>query len=279
MIISRSTSCPYCGSEHFNLCYTVYDNGDYCFSCHKGHRKGAQHYAFRQTKESVVEESRNLVLPLHTSKPSEFSVTALEFLYSYYLSDKDIIDSKILYCEAQDGRNESLLFTIENEEGQIIEYQRRFFPKSFFSSSGMKKTLFLTTSNGDSSTLCLVEDYISAIRLSKHVHTLCLFGTDLRADALRYILEGGYTNIIIMLDPDKPGQDAASCIENKISKEVGIIQSKYALKYSTNYTIHNILTHKQAKELTNNEISKYLDKVQSKITVTSNALGVLSHNT
>ena len=257
MIVSRSTSCPYCGDEHFNLCYTVYDNGDFCFSCHRGNIKKDENYIYRKKELAAIQEERNLVLPEFTDNPAKFSPVVLEWLYSYHLYDADIKDNGILYCPAQDGRDDSVLLTIRDDNNKIVEYQRRFFPKSFFSSSGMKSSLFIKSPDNNSSVVYLVEDYISTIRVGEHIDCLCLFGTDLTKNTVKYILNQ-YQKIVVWLDPDKPGQDSAVKIIDKLDKEIQKLYKDFPFKYICSYEVQNLFTEKQPKEYSKNEIKNII---------------------
>lgn len=52
------------------------------------------------------------------------------------------------------------------------------------------------------STLVLVEDQFSAIKLGQHVHTLSLMGTHLSEEKVEEILLGDYKKVFICLDAD-----------------------------------------------------------------------------
>lgn len=259
MIVSRSNDCPYCGENHANLCYTVYDNGDFCFSCHKGNIKSDKHFAFRPRVTHEIAEDRNLVLPAYTADTHNFSPVVLEWLYSYYLFDKEIKEAGILYCPAQEGRDESVLMTIKDEAGNIIEYQRRFFPKSFFSSSGVKNSLFIKDNKADN-TVCLVEDYISTLRVGTAVNTLCLFGTDLNTRKIEYIIKN-YSRIFIWLDPDAPGIDAAKVLDKKLTNAIDKLLYDYPYHYQNKIEVVNVKTEKQPKDYSNSEISQIIRNV------------------
>lgn len=57
-----------------------------------------------------------------------------------------------------------------------------------------------------SDTLVLVEDQMSALKLSPYTHTLALLGVDISEALVEEIVEHGYKDVFISLDPDAVGQ-------------------------------------------------------------------------
>lgn len=252
MIISRSADCPFCGDGHSNLCYVVYDIGYHCFSCGAHGGKAPEYYAYRPVPP--VKGKKDLFIPECTFNVSEFGSQVLSWLYNYYIYDNDIKQARLGYCPAQAGKDESLLLPIFNDKDELVAYQRRFFPKNFFSSPDVKEQIFIVGEGGD--TLCIVEDYISALRVGQHIPTLCLFGTSITTKALRYMLKQ-YKNCILWLDGDQPGINAAHKIGVDIEKEMryNIIHKSYN---NDSFTITNIRTERQPKEMSPTEIIKEL---------------------
>lgn len=243
MILSRSHDCPRCGNGHSNLCYVVYTTGNWCYSCNTGSSKSSSDFAFQP---SPVIARKSLIIPEHTFKINEFSTTVLEWLYSYHVYDDLIRKYHIAYCPAQAGKDESVILPLlDGETSVIVEYQRRYFPKAFESSPGVRRHLFI---NGEatSHSVWLVEDYISAIRVGAICPSLCLFGTDLSLDKTNYLIRN-YKNIIIWLDNDGPGIVAS----NKIKLYLDKISMNYAFK---SINIKELTTEKQPKEYTPHEI-------------------------
>lgn len=256
MIISRSNNCPYCGDGHENSCYITYHDGDYCFSCGHGIRKGADYYSYRLYDEIPV--TSELFIPECTFKPNEFSLNVLEWLYKYYISDDDIKLHRIAYCVPQAGKSESLLLPIlGKDDKEILAYQRRFFPdKTFYSSIGLRDQLFIPGYRPDSHTVVLVEDYISALRVSKVLPSLCIFGTKPNNTQIDFIINH-FNKVVIWLDNDEPGQKAAYQLRTKLYHEYQLYLGNRA--YITNtVTISTIENEKQPKENSRNEIRKIL---------------------
>lgn len=252
-IISRSKDCHNCGANHSNLCYTVYHDGWYCYSCHTGSRKSSEHYVFRP--QELVTEKKKLVVPANTLNINKFSVKALEWLYSYYVYDDLISNSRIAYCESTEHYPESLLLPVLfDQDNNLIEYQRRFFPKAFFSSSGVKDVVFIS---GKGDKLIIVEDYISALRVGQHTPCLCLFGTSFKPNVMLNRLMQ-YTDISIWLDNDEPGIVASDKIFKQLQKEYKIQAKLRPMLYQNDINIRQIKTQHSAKDYCDYEIKNII---------------------
>lgn len=73
----------------------------------------------------------------------------------------------------------------------------------------------------------LVEDVVSAIRVSKHMNCICLGGTNLTPLIKKYIVKN-YENVILFLDGDSAGRNAAEKIrkELKLDCSIRVIRAK-----------------------------------------------------
>lgn len=252
MILSRSKDCPYCGNDHSNECFIQYENGHHCFSCGQGSRKDSTHYAFRPQIEEP--ESNGIVLAKYTSNIKEFSTEALDWLYGNYIYETTIKKYNIVYCPPQNGKDESIILPLDKD---LNQYQRRFFPKNFYSTPGVKKTLFVPGQDLGSTSLCIVEDYVSAIRVGEAMTTLCLFGTSVTNEQLDYVVSK-YDSIYIWLDDDEPGINAAAKLADKLEKAYTDHYEKFSFSQAEDISIYNISTKEQPKQLSPNAILKTL---------------------
>lgn len=262
MIISKSNDCPYCGNDHSNKCFVTYVDGHHCFSCGKGTRKGSEHFAFRDIELKTSDDV--LWLPEHTTNPKEFSVDVLMWLYDYFVFEDLIKKYEIAYCPPQFDKSESLLFPILDSENKVIEYQRRFFPdKSFYSTPGVKKCIFVpsiatnSVTNGLPKFIVLVEDYISAIRVAKYFPCLCVFGTSLSQNQVTFIINN-FNGVKIWFDNDEPGYKAAMKNMDRLFNAFSSYLGPMIYKRNSEVEIEVVLSDKQPKEHTNREI---LDKL------------------
>lgn len=252
MIINRSNDCPHCGVGHTNSCYIVFDTGYKCFSCGKSNFKSSDYFCYRD--EPMI-NNNNLFPPEHTLDPREFSINSLAWLYSYYLDNEMIRRAGIGYAPAQASKTESLVFFAYNETGKPLGYQRRFFPKQFFSTANLKSNIVLY--GGMSNTIVLVEDYISAIRVGQHCPTICLFGTGISDNYINYVINN-YDNVLIWLDDDEPGITAANKIERSLIKAYNNAILNRPLIFNKTIKIKKI-TKSQPKELSKTVIKETLN--------------------
>lgn len=249
MIISRSNNCPYCGDEHSNSCFVVYDDGHKCFSCGHTFKHSTDFYAFRPDTgfKPIVKDLGEVEY-----NPNKFSNKVLEWLYTYYVYDSDIKKFFIGWIQTSTAYNESLIFHIDCEN-----YQRRFFPKAFYSTLDMHKIIFQPNTEGEC--IVLVEDFISCIRLSKFIPCICLFGTSLKSPQLQYILKN-FSYIYIWMDGDEPGIKASNNIVKQLSKTFNNKVKYTPLLYKSLY-IEEILKDFSPKEVCDETIKNVLGEV------------------
>jgi hypothetical protein len=249
-ILHRSNDCLKCGAGHSNQCYVVYNTHIKCFSCGYYEPTGEK-YAYRpQSIQHVKVETTPPYTPENTTNIREFAPEVLAWLYKYYVYQDLIEVYKIAYVPANDYKEHSLLLPITDEDGNVIEYQRRFFPtKTFYSTAGVKQSIFIARNNYSDGVVCLVEDYISAIRVGNTIDCMCLFGTDITEDKLKYLLKN-YRTVLIWMDSDEPGVKAA----NKISQKIQNFIIKYPFLFTLGFKFDIINVPKQPKECTDSEI-------------------------
>ncbi len=250
----RSTgSCPFCGQGVNTPCFATYSDGYHCFTC--GKKKNG---VIRDFLKPLITSNKNLELPECTNNIRQFSPNVLEWLYKYYVYDDLIRKYNIMYAPfAEFGvfKGESLILPlIVNRE--IISYQRRFFPNKQFITKGDKTSPF-TINRDNLQNIVLVEDYISAVRLGELTNVICLQGTHMNWICLK-LLEKSTYNIKIWLDPDKPGQDASKEILNKLVGRITTYNKYNAFEVREMRTVDIMVTEKQPKEYSNQELKQLL---------------------
>lgn len=104
--------------------------------------------------------------------------------------------------------------------------------------------------------MCIVEDFISAIRVGEHMPTLCLFGTSIQPLHLQWVL--GCSSVVLWLDNDPPGVKASSEISKRICQEVLKHQKERAFLGVGAFAVREQRTERQPKELSPNEIKQIL---------------------
>lgn len=237
-------SCPFCKSGTRTPCFATYSDGYHCFTCGKK-KIEKDGYAWKpcfDTKPSGMVE-----LPTLTNNISQFSLEVLQWLYKYYVFDDLIKKYNICYVPEVN----SLVLPVFDGD-KLISYQQRSFPRKGFITNG-DKTLPFMIKCGQENTVVLVEDYISAIRLGEHVHTICLFGVHVSNIMLKFI-ENLNMDIKIWLDPDDAGVTNSKLIRDKLTKGLTHHAKYRAFSVRGPRIVEQVLTELQPKEYSDGEL-------------------------
>ena len=245
--LSNSAECPACGSDHKGKPYCTYENGVHCFSC--GYTKSYD-------RTFSVSESRIQPIPDQPqakSNPAEFSLHNLAWLNRYYVTSHEIKKHHIM--EAQNG---ALIFcTIENNE--IVHYQTRLnIPNRIILSYGTKIPARYSIG---SSTVILVEDFISYVRLSEFSDVICLWGTKTSYKLLESLLN--YSKVLVWLDNDttkqtNSGQEGAKIICKMFKHVIQCKEEKFGFGNLQLPDITNIITNCDPKCYSPSELKRIL---------------------
>ena len=200
--------CPKCGSRD-NL--GVWSDGHkYCFGC--GHvvlADGSFQQLVRKNLGAKEESKKtSVVIPVDSTVllPAEIE----NWLKQYEIDSNDCKKYDLRYSFSERG----LVIPFYNDKRECIFYQIRHFyrqgeagPK--YTTKGSKKEAFTIFGEANGDFVVLVEDAISAIKVSKVVESAyCLFGTHLSSREL-VELSRRFGSLYIWLDPDGPGKSAA----------------------------------------------------------------------
>lgn len=221
----RQERCPACakqGKDRGANNLAVYSDGhEYCFSCgHYVSGSGISRLKSRVSQEPVTKHE--VVLP--SDSDVCYPTRALEWVGHYDLTRNDLLNNNVLWSET----NQRLIFPVYGDNG-LIAYQGRYFgqpapegskpfPK-WWGVGDLSNTFHIL---GKSSTqLVLVEDVVSAIKLSKFTMAMPLFGSHVgitRFKRLRSLLVPS-TEVCLYLDPDKRKE---SVVEARRGQLVGL---------------------------------------------------------
>lgn len=233
--------CPRCPSSD---AYTQYPDGSaFCFSCGKYFpaELSLQSIKKRLVKIKVAKEMKELPHDVQYSIPKE----PLAWLKSYGLSSQEIQNNKYMWSPS----THMLIVVSVDSEQNVIFWQGRFFPKQEpkVIGFGQKDHLkFGGTETGLPDVLIVVEDFVSAIKVNRFQTCLCLFGSHIPPELVLRLRKLGYKKLVIWLDPNK-------------SKESLSFSRRYSTLFSSGCT--SIISTKDPKEHSNNEIQEYLNKV------------------
>jgi len=206
---SRS-ECPKCGAKRG---LAEYDNGEYCHACHE----------FTGLTKSLIKrldvQTQKKELELPKCKPAIWPEEAKEWIYKY-LEPKEAIVPYFWSDEYQrivfPSNCGKAAWMRRVEETNRPEYK----PKWLF--VGDKEVVFKygerrNHSYGVIDSVCLVEDVISAIKVSEVMDCIALGGTQIKDNVYSYIGDSGYSKVYVFLDGDEAGRKGAEFIRKRLA--------------------------------------------------------------
>ena len=220
----RHIPCPKCGSRDNRA---VYDDGsEWCFGCHD--LKRATRYMYQEVEE--VKAPVHIISTLETKVPEPNRSWLKK-----YLTDDQI--DMYFYWSPKMKRHVYLEWRYKSDddnEGEMTYWEARkvFGPNE--STSGISKVI----SSGskpysmwgkwkETGVVVMVEDIVSAIKLSDLVGVMCLHGSSLPWPMYQRLGNNpAIKKVIIWLDPDKfPQAQAISSKFHSWNKETSVIRT------------------------------------------------------
>jgi len=258
------TDCPNCGAGTNTNAMTVYHtskvyNG-WCFAC--GHKpfetKGIQTLEelaeIKRINNEGLGRTQYRTIRLPDDFTSDIPLEGRLWLYKASITTRLIKKYNIGYSP----RLRRAVLPVYDAQGALIWYQCRALlkgqkPKYLQPSADRANVYFHSTHSigeatdtQNSSTVVVVEDILSAIRVGCSTDTASLLGTKLSTDNINML--SGKSRIITWMDNDKAGRQSAKDI-------------KQALSIFTEVT--NIVTERDPKLLSNTEIQEQLTRVNA----------------
>lgn len=190
----------------------------YCFSVKCGEKgtlpvQGSPNYNAPQGAKSVS----------HTYYPPEGESLSLEDYRLFY--DKFELTQDILQKNYVRAYNGNYLFPLYNLQGQETGYLVRSYrgtgPKVISKWKAVQEVVRPKTCPIGHSQIILVEDYISALKLSPMAEVVSLMGCNLSPKCL-VALSHKYSQLVLALDPDEAGRISAA----KIAGQARVLFSK-----------------------------------------------------
>lgn len=193
----RHEACEVCGSSDAKAIYD--DGGTYCFSC-KSH-KGSKISGFvRESMETVKPD----VIQLPYDLSNEYSPEAIAWVASYGLRVDELISHGVKFSKHY---NQLLyIFPKIDQSGVGIIQARNFNPgaRKYFNQGEIRNVLpIFKYSTKDKQALVIVEDCISAMKVSRVFDAMPLLGSSLMLSKVPQIKRAGYLRVVVWLDHDK----------------------------------------------------------------------------
>ena len=237
-LVNAHLPCDDCGSSD---ALAEYEDSTYCFSCGRARNKRTEKSFF--DKPEGLENNSNTSLQLPPNSTARLSPAALKWLLTYQVFEDICKDYNIRY----DYRSNRVILPSYSSDGTLMFYQARALSKEDqpkYLSVGSKQSLFWSKGPYDNkTTIVLVEDMLSAIRVGKVVQTVSLIGTSLNKEKLLHLSQD-YAIMIVWMDGDKEGQRAAK----KLVKQLSLLTSN----------VFNVTTRQDPKCLFESDIRKEL---------------------
>jgi hypothetical protein len=241
------TSCSSCGSRD-NL--GVYTDHKFCFGC--GFTENFS--ASRRRREAGVRATvpeKQLWLPddIVTTIPHQ----ADSWIRQYNLTQKELYDNKVVWSEKQ-----QLLIFLYQQAGILLGWQGRYFGKDnkpkWWNQGNLKDIDKIINSSMLSTSIVLVEDIISAIKVGRQYGTKPLFGSYIDiANIYKLYKKYNTKKIVLWLDKDKQRHAYQTSVK---LNSIGINSNV-------------IVTLKDPKEYNNEEIRKIYESTIGHTTATT----------
>lgn len=203
----RMEACPRCRKEGYDQTgdnLAIYsDEHRHCYRC-------GYHIPAKVTIETVVSSTQSFENVRPTSKTcdnlpsditSDLSLVAKRWLLKYGLTFEEA--KKFWWSDSK----QFLIFPACDVEGNLLFWQARDFndkaKSKYFSTGNIQDSLYIL---GKNEPLILVEDIISAIKISRHYKSMALFGSsisNLNLTRIRDYILSESKELGIWLDPDK----------------------------------------------------------------------------
>lgn len=208
----RKEQCPQCAAKgkdksHDNL--AIYSDGhSFCFSCYYNHFSDKNKISGFTHKGQTTKEQEKKLVYLPPDCDVDYPLRCITWMEKYGLSVNDLLFHNALWSEGM----QRLIFPLYSNS-EIIAWQGRSFslgtaalthkkiPKWF--GEGKLDEIFNVLGKGK--TVVLVEDIISAIKVSKFTTCIPLYGSEVSRKRFERLnmLFGRDTKVLIWLDPDK----------------------------------------------------------------------------
>lgn len=243
MLVHSGLPCSHCGSHD---ALAEYENGSYCFSCHKV-------TYFGYTKKAIFKRSPLIEVPFNITTIKENQLPHL-FLKARYFTEAHIFNYNLMQSEDSNYLILSGYNLMDRNKRDFIEV-RLLNPKidgPKYRTIGTKKLLFRGHHSYSKTAadlkLIVVEDMLSCMRVGFSRPCVALRGTSLSEETVSdFCQHSPRTTIFTWLDSDIPGQRAAKEFKDKLAW--------------CGFGYKNIVTEKDPKMYSDTEITDILKQV------------------
>lgn len=191
------TSCPVCPSS--DAFYRWADGHGHCFSCGYHEDKSKTVEGMKAKLNKVKETSSELSLDEYVYS---IPTVGMQWLLKYDITRQEILRHKLMW----NTRMESLAFPIISDDKIVATNERYFGPKKdypkYITRGRPHKNLPIILGKS-SSKIILVEDFVSAIKVSRIYDSMPLIGANVPPSTITTLFKLDYNSVIIWLDRNK----------------------------------------------------------------------------
>lgn len=233
--MSRS-SCFDCGSSDG---LAIYEDGTYCFSCQKQTKS-------KSLFQEVKEDKDKLQLPVDIG--DQLPPKAMEWLLQFL--DVDEIN-RFAFWSSKYNRIcfPYYVWPVGKERSEMLMCWMRTLNSNtkmkwlFTGDNTMLPFYIPTTSQPSVSRICLVEDVISGIKVSKFIDVIVLGTTDIGKDSPILSKLEQYDRVVLFLDGDNAGKKGTERLRNdlKLLYDVKTIRNNRDPKNYSNDELQELL--------------------------------------
>lgn len=198
-VFVRHESCPQCGSRD-NL--SVWSDGHkWCFGCGYFVAPDGKALDVKVRLNQLKGKAGSKPLrPLPSDCSYSFPEEAIKWLEEAEITPAVAVKHGLTWSQEENG----IIIPVKDDEHQLVMYQiRRFNTKPKYETRGrLDNHVPVLKCGQENGIIVVVEDYLSAIRVSYFTDACPLFGSHLSKE-LAYRLSKMYDRLLIWLDPDK----------------------------------------------------------------------------
>lgn len=197
----RHEPCPKCGSRD-NL--GVWSDGHkWCFGCHYYEAAPESIETYKTRMEHLTEHDAEAPYLDTSDFHPVIPDIALAWLKKYGISDIEIKHYNLCW----NRKTSSLVFPIYSDDNKLLYYQERYFgpekdrPKYITKGSKSQQLMYIINKHFPDA-IVLVEDYVSAIKVSRYCSCSPLLGSSINPRASKWLSER-FKRVRLWLDRDK----------------------------------------------------------------------------
>lgn len=224
----RHDPCPECGSRD-NV--GVYDDGSrFCFGCHWWTPPEGAAITDRIHRLLTEAEPVDRLGEEFVERPPDYTMEIPDKAFTWvrqYINGQEIMEHLIGWSPSL----ERLIFPVYNSAHELLMWSGRYFGdkpdkySKWYIQGRKSEHIDLLSSNVLSPRVVFVEDRVSAIKVSRLVSSVCIYGTKIPLEHAK-MLSKAFSEAVIWLDSDKRREAVIQATQlSNLFKQVKVVFS------------------------------------------------------